>query len=183
MSERQFSDLIDLNEFLLNLGHCQGGQRLIDTIKSMRVSIYRRLADQNPIFPKDMIGRDKDGLPKCLKTLRDDIRARDTIAIRSVLTVFQLSYVVKGNKVPTVDTIVAPSEAKESALADFKAFIDTDANKVLKKTKYPTWKVPHMTSKSGPNGHALNTCWTELPQLPEDLVKDLQTVGGQMFTN
>ena len=173
--------LLALMQRLIVLGSKQGSQRLIDYVKSIRVSIYRWRAKMKPIFPADMVARDRDGLPKILKDCRKIIRSSDDDFLRGILTVLQLSYLLKGNKTPQTSGIEEPSSITPETIDRFQEFMDDNSDVILKKSTLNKWKAPHLTVKAGPNGHALGTCGEDLELIDDSLAKAIETLGGEMF--
>jgi hypothetical protein len=109
------------------------------------------------------------------------LRSRDDKIFRAVLTVLQLSYILKSSKKPDISTVTKPLTVSELPNKEFSQFLDElELPKMF--DSIPEWSEPHFTSKSGPNGQAMASCGTDLASIPEPLLKDLCILGGESFT-
>jgi len=159
-----------------------GEMAYIKYTKSLRLAFYGYLSGNES--SKEGVRCTKDGLPVVLGDLISRIRRSDSLEeiLRVVSTILTLSRSLKPVTYPDITTITRPGKYQEpSLLGKYKGkfwknlrFIPfrKEVPKSLLFTKY------HMSSKSGPNGHALWSSLIDLETLPDSLVESISILGG-----
>jgi hypothetical protein len=131
-----------------------------------------------------------DGIPVALGDLIEHIRhvgSREIIEesiLPFLMTILFSTRSLKAGKEPDVTPITQPAkvlvpEFLDEYLVQFWRELGTwPSTKVPKRLK---WKRFHLSTKSGPNGHAMWTCLNDLQALDESLISDLCILGGVRF--
>jgi hypothetical protein len=81
-----------------------------------------------PVFKRDGISRSRDGLPKILNKIRKSLRNETNNSFRGLMTVYQLSYILKGDKSPNLDSVVKPNSYDKNFNEEFCQFIKSFKN-------------------------------------------------------
>jgi hypothetical protein len=128
LHEEDKSFLLALSKKLTQSVHHHGPQKVIDNIKNMRVYLYQWKAGMKPVFKLDGIGRTRDGLPKIVNKIRKSLRDPSNNTFRGLMTVYQLSYILRGDKSPNLDSVVKPNLYDRSFNETFGEFIRSFKN-------------------------------------------------------
>lgn len=175
-----FSDLISNLQDEFN--H-RGELETVSFIKNLRVSIYQFIAGEVVIPLKFRKSYKDTGLSRVLgRELNAAVRANSTHDIRMILTVLQLSYLVQGLNEPSIESIIAPSQANPDVLKDVGTWIDANYKRFFKVKPKTYWNDPHVSTKAGPLGAASFTNVNELSLLSKDQISDLKLIGGPKFS-
>lgn len=131
------------------------------------------------------VGITKDGIPKCLGPLIPYIRQKDSphhfIVLRFTFTLLSMGRALKDTAKPDYEAITHPYKGVEGyKLPQIQqSFWETFGYKATDSVpRRLYWKKFHFTTKSGPNGHALNSWLTDFNQLPETLRDSIKCLGG-----
>lgn len=130
----------------------------------------------------------RDGLPSILGSLIPHIRREASPDfLRMLTTILWSSRALSLGKSPDISPItLGPKCGYPSGLGryarDFWRTIDYNPSRsyVPRSLRFSQF---HMTTKQGPNGHALWTCLKDLYTLPDSLVSELKYLGGTKFSS
>lgn len=177
-----FNDLMtNMVNHVNNLVKHHGIVHTVNILKAYQLHITRHLAGHPLLKSKVRIGLSKDGLPKILgATALELIRARHLGFIRMVLSLLSVHRMVPGDGTLDVSSIVAPSTrvTGNSHWTNYIKFVHQFVvGRGLNRFGIQ-WNDPHMTTKAGPNGHALGTSLIDLAMLPQEIINDVVTLGG-----
>ncbi|UHK03006.1 MAG: RNA-dependent RNA polymerase [Hangzhou mitovirus 7] len=130
----------------------------------------------------------EDGLPRVLGPLIPIIREKNPDDLRVVLTILSVGRIELGDGTLDVSSIVQPSNIDLVKYPLLEQGISALVGKLQRKGFLPEqliteWSEPHFTTKMGPKGQALATALDDLSGLPEELKKDLITLGGVNLQN
>lgn len=199
---KEFSPLI---AYLRKIADTRGPEECIKYIKLVRQALLIHLSGEFPEKAVTGIGLTNRGIPRCLGPLRKYIVKTDspsgedgTVSVamlRLILTVLFSTRSLKAGKNPDIASIITP---QSNEALDYVNNPNCELYKHIRSfwrhLGFPTkrsnssipsklkWKQYHFTTKSGPNGHALFTCFMDLFLLPSQLVQDLKTMGGEKFS-
>jgi hypothetical protein len=157
----------------------RGELETIRRVKFIRHQIYLALAESEPLYgTRYPIYR--DGMPKDLgpwaATL---VRMRDIPAIRDILTLLQVSYVIQKWGPPNYDGIEEPSTSDSALEIQIAAYVKDFPIKMDVPDIY--WNEPHSTAKMGPNGPAMVTSHDDLMAISDQRKADLITFAGYRY--
>jgi len=131
------------------------------------------------------VGITKDGIPKCLGPLIIVIRDKDHInhipVLKMTMTVLTMTRALKDKANPDFNAITHPLKGVEGydISRHVKSFWKTFGYKPTDSVPSQLrWKKFHFTTKSGPNGHALNTWLSDRSSLPKNLEESISILGG-----
>jgi len=110
------------------------------------------------------------------------MRSRETEDIRFILTLLCSTRAITLERTPDLGPINTPSSSAvkhliEEYIPEFWKEINTGSIDLPIFTRY------HSSTKSGPNGQALGTSLGDLLSLPENLVNDIKTLGGEKLAS
>jgi hypothetical protein len=175
--------LPDLKTLLLHIErrHIHRGESdTIKYIKSIRNSIYRHVSGK-PIFIP--FTKSHDGLPSALgPRLGLLVTKQDRQTIRHILTLLQISYLMKGDLVPNLDPIVKPSTASQDVIKDIASFSVTFGKEIFPAPELKDWTNLHESTSAGPNGPAIWSSSKDLSLHTDETMFPLLVLGGSEFT-
>jgi hypothetical protein len=175
--------LPDLKTLLLRIERRnihRGESDTIKFIKSIRNSIYRHVSGK-PISISYC--KSFNGLPSVLgPRLGLLVSRQDRTAIRQILTLLQISYLMKGTLVPKIDCIVNPSTADQNVINDIVSFSVSYGNKIFKAPPLKDWTNLHESTSAGPNGPAVWASSKDLTLHTDETMYSLMVLGGSEFT-
>lgn len=172
----------------------RGKEECIRIAKAMRLFIFRIVADEFEGHKLEEILVTTD-LPKLYKGILSNIQDdhRDLDFIRILLTVFYTTRYLNVSPKVQLSTIEESYKGTEDiSSSTFERFIDSKARSfwriiLRKRTWEPKpfnaleFKAYHLTTKAGPNGHALWKSLDDFNILPDSLKESLGIVGGPKF--
>jgi hypothetical protein len=174
-----FNSVIDsLGAELINRGELE----TVSLIKNLRVSVYQFIAGED-VTPLSFRKTFKStGLSRILGSeINNSIRHKSNTTIRLLLTVFQISYLVKGLNEPSLESIIDPSQADPIVLSDIGSWIESNYKRFFKVKPKTYWNDPHVSTKAGPLGAASFTNVNELALLTPGQINDVKLLGGPRF--
>ena len=140
----------------------------------MKLHVTRYIAG-SPLQAKENIALTRDHLPKALGPVKDWVRRGDAKHLRATLTLLAISRCARGGwKSPDLAPIVEESTCSIQIPESFIRRFTTD----FKIRACSDWVKPHWSTKAGPHGPAIWTSLRDLKVLPDDLIKDIGTLGG-----
>jgi len=153
----------------------------IRLIKQLKTSVIKFTAgDKMPCF--SFFSTYHDGLPKIIgPEVAHQVRIKNLFVIRLLLTCFQISYLMKELKEPTLESISDMSTASTTYLSTFEEWWTKIGKKTIKSSP-KEWHSLHYTTKSGPLGPAFLTNVDELFLLPDTLVRNIKIIGGSKLS-
>jgi hypothetical protein len=156
----------------------EGSLKAIAWLKDLRTAIYAFLG--NYPVSLHLLSRYRDGFPRAFgPEIAKLIRDGDIPAIRFLLTLLQISRYVEGQKDPDYSPITEPCIATTEVREDFGRLCKAALSQLnVSSRPRPKWTKPHFTSKSSPSGPAMWSLEHDLEQFPNELIKDIGTVGG-----
>lgn len=176
--------LMKLYDSLVSCISNNGKEYTIHRIKSLRTIVFNYVG-RDAGKPNARISLNKHGIPKCFNALQYNVKVRDKSAIRGILTVLQLSYIIDFTKEPDFTQIEAKSQfdPKGQFASRFGEFLRDDLNQALPglTSFMKSWGFPHTSFSSGPNGHAMTSAHLDLKALDASLISDLKILGGRKF--
>jgi hypothetical protein len=159
----------------------RGSLDTISWIKDLRVSIYNYLGGyKSPIWNLKVT---KDGIPVILTAeVRSLLRKGDIRTIRFVLTLFQASRFLKGQKSPDFTPITDTSSSKVCIQNEYSKMIHVSMKELnLSSRPIPVWKGPHFTSKGSPSGPAMLSIENDLSNLSDGMISSIGMLGGEIL--
>lgn len=154
-------------------------------VKSVRQNLLNYLSGNPERAPG--VRCTKDGIPLVLGAFKKELRDGNCPRlVAGILTVLYSTRALKlGSKVDTssirVPRTVETSEEITRFTKDFWRALGYKPSKVVPSAL--NWRRWHMTTKAGPNGHALVSALTDLYGLPESLVASIKKIGGPKLTS
>jgi len=192
VSGDQWRDLSQLTNTLEGILQTRGKDEVIRIAKAMRLFIFRIVADEfkcsvglkQILVTTDLPNKYKD----LLCQLNDD--HTNLFFIRLVLTIFYSTrYITISPRIQLSTIEEAYKGTVDLSTESFERFIDRRARnfwRILLERR--TWepkpfnalyfKSYHLTTKAGPNGHALWRSIDDFRNLPESLKTSLEIIGG-----
>lgn len=166
----------------------RGVSGLIDYVKKVRTQLLIYLSEDKDKSVEG-ISLDKRGLPRVLGRMKrhcgNDGTLKHTV-LQVIFTILYSTRALKSNKKPDISTITTPSKARSLSIGrytcDFWRELDVRSHHLGKIPKRLWWKEYHISTKQGPNGHALNTSILDLLNLPDGLVHSIIRIGGRRLT-
>lgn len=157
--------------------HNRGRLWCSDQSKLAQLAILRFL-EGRPLSSPSGIAMTRSGLPKILgsEEAYRAISQRDLIFIKAVLSVLQMTRLLKGGKPLNLDTITGPwtGHLPLDVVGSIPGFV-----KYHKFSAIDTeWDKFHFTTKAGPNGPALATCLHDWRALTPSMKACMSTIGG-----
>lgn len=175
--------------YINQLAKDKGRVQVVSVIKQIQLHTTRYLAGA-PLYSNNIrIGLNANGLPKSLRgengKIHDHIRNRDPQVLRAIMTVLSVIRTFKGDGSLEAKTIISPSTSDQSVEEDIERWLVTSQYSTRLKESFNTllnknlWRLPHLSTKMGPNGQATGTSLRDLQLLPEWLRKDIEVIGGK----
>jgi len=129
-------------------------------------------------------------LPKILKPFKQDAtKGLNYPLIRLTLSTLYCTRLLRVKPIPSFETIErtpvytgASSFNLIKDVMDFLRILRVDSRQLGRVPKSLHFKEFHMTSKSGPNGHALWTSYLDLICLPPSLKTSIEFIGGEKLS-
>lgn len=177
---------LEIIDKYLTILRTRGKREAIRYCKDARASIYSLLASNSlSEIPKPPSGSPRRyRIPKALRSSMARLSTADYPKLRLVLSALYASRELTLPATPNVESIVSPSAGKEvPGLFDYLG----DFWNELGIRRSARGKVPshlhrsrfHLTTKAGPNGHALWGALADLYALPDDLFETIGRFGGE----
>lgn len=144
----------------------------VKVVKQLQLHLTRYLSG-NPLHSNDLrIALTKKGLPKIFGSLLPLLLARDIATIRYILSICNYVRTLKGDGTLDTKSIESPSTCDplmESKLIEF--LNESDWFKGVINSFKPVlesnmWTIPHLSTKSGPNGQAMGSSLADLQAMP-----------------
>nr|UJQ92520.1 MAG: putative RNA-dependent RNA polymerase [Mitoviridae sp.] len=159
---------------------------LVEWCKAVRLALLHHLSGEYPSKRVKGVPVTKDGLPKVLVPVLGKSKLYNTTLLRLVLTLLYSTRALQLGRIPDVRAIQDPPKADLPDLSKHVVSFWRDLGYRPSATKVPRgvyFKSFHMTTKAGPNGHALWTSMVDLKLLVghADLLAALKVVGGPKF--
>lgn len=184
----RIEDLQPLILKMSNIFETRGIVAMVEWCKNLRLSLLHHLSGEWMHKRVKGVPVTKDGCPKVLKPLLK-MKPYNTTLIRLILTVLYSTRALKLGGKPDVQTIIDPPLVEDISILNkhTRAFWRTlgyrsSATKIPRKLWFKRY---HMTTKAGPNGHALGTSMVDFKLLLQHtkLVKCIKIVGGPKLEN
>jgi hypothetical protein len=161
----------------------RGPKECIRYIKAIRVSIYQSLSGNRVSIP---FTRMRDGLPSYFFKRKVGllILQKDKRTLQNILTLLQVSYLMKSALKIDSTTITNPSTSNINVEQEFSEWIRIHATGIFKSKEIPYWSQFHKATSAGPNGPATWGMFKDLQLLDQETLSDLIILGGsQLGTN
>jgi hypothetical protein len=175
LSQHQFPgvDISHVNQFeskVVKWLECEPLSQVIRRIKEMRLTVMRFLS--NEIYQPSFIST-KRGLPTCIPfQLREGIHRGSQGHIKIVLTLLYISREWQDDLKPDYTVITTPNDPCIDGLTPYIQDFIKEFN--LRVSCEP-WNLFFLTTKQGPNGHALAWSLREAAIISEELVSQITT--------
>lgn len=165
----------------------RGKVGLIDWCKANRLALLHYLSGEFPSKRVEGVPVTKDGFPKSLMHVLDKDNI-DTTLLRLVLTLLYSTRALSLGRNPNISPIQSPSSVTEPW--DGSKYVVSfwrDLGYRPSAMRVPQgifFKNFHMTTKAGPNGHALWTSMVDLKLLQShaEIIDSLKVLGGPEFS-
>jgi len=151
---------------------------VVKVVKTYQLHITRFLAGEPLMVNDAKIGVTKYGLPRRMRGIIPYIREGNPQIVRLILTVMACNRFVPGDGTLDTKSITEPSRAKSVTISEIEDFVPHFLGMYDFKFKTPKWITAHLTTKMGPQGHALGTCLSDLILIPEDVRASIKILGG-----
>lgn len=174
--------MIVLNKYLRIL-RCRGKKEAIRFCKESRASIYQWLTTTDSIETVTFQSSKKK-IPRTLRTLVH----KGLLDYPNLRLVLSALYVSRGLELPPVPNVKSITQKPtHSGITDYSSPIrgfweDLGIRHSKSIPKSVFWKKFHMTTKTGPNGHALWSAVADLAIIPDSLKESIMIVGGPALT-
>lgn len=163
----------------------QGLEEAVKRWKSMRNAFTRFMAGK-PIRSAPDIKLSKTGIPAKLKFMASAVTESDTRTLQICLSILVITRCFEADPKMSLDTIIPEGRHTQEMS---KVFDDKTIQRFLdhvlpnkQDLSVPKWKKFHLSSKNGPMGKAGLYSMEEISELPEELIPDLKTLGGEDFS-
>jgi hypothetical protein len=162
----------------------RGKAEAIRFCKERRATLYQWLASIDTIEAEPR-SSSKVCLPNGLKSLRY-VKKLDYPEIRLILTALYASRGIELPVSPNIDAIVGPPIGK--GLSDIGKYVPDfwEAIGIRKhldqNPRSVRWRKFHLSTKQGPNGHALWSAVADLSVLPDSLKESIKFLGGDRLS-
>jgi hypothetical protein len=178
---RPIRDYETLVNCLIRVGKTRGQPFLIEYIKKVRLSLLHHLSGEYKEKIVCGISVTSDGIPKVLGALIASVRRRQSPILQIVTTLLFATRAL--NLGTVVDTSPITDPSKEAFPLDGKYVRSFWKGLGYRSTgisvpRSVRFKSYHFTTKSGPNGHALWNCLSDLYCLPIILLNNILLMGG-----
>lgn len=160
---------------LRNLKDHRGLLSTVKYIKKLRLVVTRFLSGE-PLLRLEGIKIYKNGWPKALREFYSITKTSNAEYMRSLLTLLTVLRNLEFKPDPDITPIISPYKGDITGISD--RHIDKALKELHIEEKEVKWKYFHMSSKRGPNGHALLSSVGELNGLPEQLRKDVISLAN-----
>jgi len=151
--------------------------------KAVRGNLFNYFS-QNILNNDPLAKTTKDGIPVILGDLIPYIRNRSYIVISMIFTVLMATRALSVGKEPNIESIIAPATMQPHKLdKNMELFWRVLGYRPATRGK-PRSLLGNLIDfrvKSGPNGHALNSCHIDAQMIPDSLLDSLIILGGQKF--
>jgi len=168
----------------LRIYKTRGKIKAIEFCKEHRAAIYKWLTTTRS--PEEVtVHSSKTGFPRILRTAKHK-SSLDYPVLRLILSALYASRCIELPPEPDVKSITQnPTHCGIPDYAipirDFWKALGTRQINSVPRNVY--WKKFHMTTKSGPNGHALWSAIADLAILPDSLKESIKIVGGPVLSS
>jgi hypothetical protein len=155
----------------------QGPVKATERCKIARLALTKYLAGE-PLVPPVGVSLTHDKIPKIFrKELRDLIRARNPRGVSMCLTLLSSTRILLGGKPVDYSPIVDPWKGKIPR--DVESFIPKFCKWACDQPIPTDWDSFHFTTKAGPNGPAIAGSVADFEAMPESLLSNVCTLGGE----
>lgn len=180
-STRSFELYLPLLQKMDTVMSSRGHVALIKYCKAVRASVLGYLSG-NPDRPPG-VKCTKDGIPTALGPLIDELRQRETPGnLPFLMTILFSTRALKVGTSPDFSPISSPPSVEVPDIGEYAKKFWRELRyrpSLLKVPRGIRWTKFHMSTKAGPNGHALWTSLRDLASLPSPLVEDIKSIGGR----
>lgn len=186
-------DPVDLNKVqpllskMYKIYKTRGGIGLILWCKNLRLALLHHLSGEYPSKMVEGVPVTKDGIPKFLVPILGKVKPYNTTLLRLVLTALFSTRVLKLGRLPDISSIKGGPDGSHPEMSKYSVSFWRELGYRPSATKVPRgvyFKTFHMTTKAGPNGHALWTSMVDLKlinSISKDLGEHLKYLGGPKF--
>jgi len=180
------ASLLKVIEKIAIVYNTRGKHECIRYTKDLRLRYLNHLF-KGETGPKPGLG---SFLPRILKPLKQNAaKGLDYPLIRLTLSALYSTRLLRLKPTPSFETIErTPSFTRASSFnlvkesMDFLRILRIDSRQLGRVPRGLHFKEFHMTSKSGPNGHALWTSYLDLVCLPPSLKTSIEFIGGKKLS-
>jgi hypothetical protein len=162
----------------------------VKVIKQLQLHLTRYLSG-NPLLVNDIrIGITKKGLPRLLwlgdNDLQRSLMSEDNHElVRSYLTVLNISRTFLGDGTLDVNSITTESSSSKEIENDISSWFMISSMRREYFSNFDTelklneWKLPHISTKAGPNGQAMGSSLRDLQLLTKSITESIYILGGK----
>jgi hypothetical protein len=180
---REYQILVDS---LLRINKTRGPVFLIKYIKSTRQALNIHLSGEFPVKRIPGVRVTSDGIPLILGPLIGPVRRGQSPAtLQIVNTILYSTRALNLEAIPDTSSITSPPKGDLLVIKQYQRqfWKELGYRSNGHHTPRSLWfKQYHLTTKTGPNGHALWNSLADLDNVTPEMVYHLQTVGGPKLT-
>ena len=162
----------------------RGKAGFVTYVKDLRQAVYGYLSG-NP-SAKGGVKCTRDGIPDVLGDLIPRLRSAEgaTETCRLLTTILVISRCLNVGTSPDISSITSPCSRVRPSVGGIPREFWKELGYSSSKSRIPggvSWKNFHLSTKSGPNGHALWYSLIDFQAIDLELWKDLEILGGNTF--
>lgn len=162
----------------------RGKTGFVTYVKDLRRATYGFLSGNQS--SKGGVKCTSDGIPVVLGDLIPRLRRAEgaTETCRLLTTILVISRCLNVGTSPDISSIVSPCKRERPTVGGNPRKFWKELGYSSRKSQIPggvSWKDCHLTTKAGPNGHALLNSLIDLQTIDSELWKDLEVLGGNTF--
>jgi hypothetical protein len=178
------SDLLPLLHTLDRVLCTRGKAGFVTYVKDLRRAFYGYLSGNQE--SKGGVKCTKDGIPVVLGNMIPRLRRAEgaTETCRILTTILVVSRCLNVGTSPDISSITSPCSKVRPSVGGSPWKFWKELGYTSSKGRVPRgvyWKNCHLTTKTGPNGHALWYSLIDLQVIDAELWKDLYVLGGDTF--
>jgi hypothetical protein len=165
----------------------RGKLEAIKYVKGVRAHLIEVLSKLSPLELSSKEKLRRVVFHKDIRFLKQYLPSKGYPLLRLILSTLYCLRFLRGSGEPSFSTIESgpifdrtPIELKEKILP-FLVSLGLNPKYLGFKPRRLDFKAFHMTTKSGPQGHALWSSYRDLETIPSDLRKSLELLGGKRF--
>jgi len=174
-----FGVILGILSVMDNILQTRGERGLIDWCKNHRLALLHYLAGEFPSKRVKDVKLTSNGFPSSLGT--PELVRASPLTLRLVLTLLYSTRALNLGRKPDFSPITAPYTGEPVVLPDVRPFFrELGIRPIQNAGKHLNWSGKyHMTTKAGPNGHALWTALSDLILLKDHkILEDIYYLGG-----
>lgn len=163
--------------YLNRTSESRGRRETLKHAKEIRLCFTRWLSGEPILGNEVRVSRDSTGYPIILNEFKELAKSEDTLKLRFILTVLNITRGVVLSPKPSYSTIESTWEG--SLPQEWYTFRSAILRTLGIGKRKKDWRKFHLSTKSGPNGQAIMTSMRDFTALPDDLKQSIIGLGGE----